>query len=166
MKTDSKSEPPFGPPCCGVVPVHDLTGDDEEDTELLRQMAVRAHRYLESHNWCTCVIESYFGPGVGGVFAIFLFRIVPARPEIEDWIWVACGDLPSAYLPFEDAGSVNEVFSQYLDGMTRWVKFARAGGSELPADVPTINVPPTPEWADELERRLHSLREILAPFFA
>jgi hypothetical protein len=147
------------------VPVQDLAGHDEEETLRLQKMSLKAHRYLESQSWCVCTLESCFGGGIGDVFAIFLFRIVPAHDDIDDWIWVAVGDVPSAYLPLEDAAAPGEMFHQYVEGMTRWVDFARSGETEIPADVPPINVPPTPQWADNLERRIRSLKEIVGPWF-
>jgi len=136
----------------------------QDETLRLQEMLLKAHRYLESHSWCVCILESYFGGGIGDVFAIFLFRIVPAHDDIDNWTWVAVGDVPSAYLPFEDAASPSEMFHQYVEGMTRWVTFARSGKIEVPPDVPPINVPPTVEWADNLARRIRSLKEILGPF--
>jgi len=40
-----------------------------------------------------------FGGGVGGIFAVFFFQIRPSRPNVEPWIWIIVGDIPSAYLP-------------------------------------------------------------------
>jgi hypothetical protein len=148
-----------------LTPVSDLAGDDDEDTELLRKMAISAKRYVESFDWCVAVTSSYFGGGVGGIFAVFLFGVVPARPEIDEWIWAVDGDLPSAYLPLEDAASPTEVFDQYIAGMRRWVAFAQSGARSMPRDVPPIDYPRTPEWADLIGKRITSLEEILGPVF-
>ena len=153
-------------PVEGVTPVHSMMGDDEQDTLLLRAMSQNAEDYLRSFSWCEDVLSAFFGGGVGGVFAVFLFKIRSARPEVGSWIWVVVGDIPSAYLPIEDATSPAEVFKTYLWGMTKWVEFARQGRSGNPDDgVPPINIPATPEWAETLEKRLHSLRLIIQPFF-
>src|ERR1700704_1264925 len=97
------SEQPSGndsdAPVAGVVPVERMTGDDDEDAALLRGMSTGAEEYLRSFSWCGDVLSSFFGGGVGGVFAVFLFNIHPARPEVSSWIWVVVGDIPSAYLP-------------------------------------------------------------------
>jgi hypothetical protein len=163
-------EPPSGNdsdgPIAGVVPVELMTGDDDEDTALLRRMSQDAEAYLRSFSWCKEVSGSFFGGGVGGIIAVFLFNICPARPAVGSWIWIIVGDIPSAYLPLEDAASPAEVFKTYLGGMSKWVGLAREGRSGTANDgIPPVNVPATPEWAEKLEQRLHSLRLIVQPFF-
>jgi hypothetical protein len=85
---------------------------------------------------------------------------------VGSWIWIIVGDIPSAYLPLEDAASSAEVFKTYLWGMSKWVELAREGRSGTADDgVPPVNVPATPEWAEKLEQKLNSLRLIVQPFF-
>jgi hypothetical protein len=158
--------PDSDPPVAGVVPLRMMKGDDEEDTALLQKMARDAEVYLRSFSWCDDLRSSNFGGGVGGVIAVFLFDIRTKRPEVGRWIWIVVGDVPSAYLPLEDAQSPAEVFKTYLKGMSNWVEYARSGAKQ-PAgrDVPPVHVPPTPEWAEVLEKRLNSLRLIIQPFF-
>ena len=163
-------EPPSGnnldAPIAGVVPVEQMTGDDDEETALLLGMAQDAEAYLRSFSWCKEVLGSFFGGGVGAIIAVFLFNIRPARPAIGSWIWIVVGDIPSAYLPLEDAKSPSDVFKTYLWGMSKWVDLARKGRSGTADDgIPPIDVPATPEWAEKLEQRLHSLRLIVQPFF-
>jgi hypothetical protein len=102
-------KPPSGndsdAPIAGVVPVELMTGEDDEDTALLRRMSQDAEAYLRSFSWCKEVSGSFFGGGVGGIIAVFLFNIRPARPAVGSWIWIIVGDIPSAYLPLEDAAS-------------------------------------------------------------
>ena len=86
-------------------------GNDEEDTKLLRNMAVAADEYIRSFTWCQTVLRSFFAGGVGGIFAVFLLDIAPARPEAGRWIWIVVGDVPPAYLPLEDAKTPKQVFS-------------------------------------------------------
>jgi len=78
-----------------LQPINQIAGDDEEDTALLREMATRAHRYLESFNWCAAVVDGWFAQGVGGIFALFLFQMVPAHADVDEWLWVMNGYLPS-----------------------------------------------------------------------
>jgi hypothetical protein len=163
--------PPLQPnesdlPVTGVVPVDAIVGEDEEDTTLLRKMAHEADEYIRSFPWCRRVSRSFFAGGVGGIFAVFLFNIDPARPEIDKWIWIMVGDMPPAYLPLEDARTAAEVFNTYMQGMTKWVHLARQGRQGTAEDgVPPVNVPATAEWADKLEKRLHLLRFVVKPFF-
>jgi hypothetical protein len=149
----------------GVIPVGDMKGEDEEDTALLQKSFCEAEAYLRSFSWCVDVQQAFFGGGVGEVFAVFLFKIHPARADISKWIWIVVGDVPSAYLPIEDARTPAEVFRTYLLGMSRWVEYARTG-KKIPSEVlPPLSVPATPEWAEKLEKRLNSLRLIIQPFF-
>jgi hypothetical protein len=68
-------------PVAGVVPIEPMMGDDSEDTALLGQMLEGARDYLRSFSWCESIDSAYFGGGIGGILAIFLFRISPARAE-------------------------------------------------------------------------------------
>src|SRR5690242_17053339 len=116
-------------------------------TKLLRRMLRDAEAYIRSFSWCKDVLSSFFGGGVGEVFAVFLFNIRPARPEVGAWIWIVVGDIPSAYLPIRDAKNPAEVFKTYLSGMGKWIELAREGRGGTPDDgVPPVNLPATPEW--------------------
>ncbi len=86
-----------------LIPVANIAGDDEQDTQLLRTMAEEAQTYLASFSWCKGIDDAHFAGGVGGIFAVFLFHIRPDRPEVDPWMWVVIGDIPSAYLPLRDA---------------------------------------------------------------
>jgi len=153
-------------PVPNVVPVERMAGDDDEDTALLQQMLEDAKSYILSFSWCESVVGSYFGGGVGRIFAVFLFNISPARADVGEWIWIIVGDIPRAYLPLEDCKSSKEVFDAYIAGMKRGVALAREGGEGTPEDgVPPLNIPATPEEAEILERRLWSLTEWIKPFF-
>ncbi len=153
-------------PVSGVVPVSLIAGDDDRDTKLLQGMAAAADEYIRSFGWCGSVSRAFYAGGVGGIFAIFLFDIVPTRSEIDRWIWIMVGDIPPAYLPLADAKSARGVFKTYIQGMMRWVQLAREGKEGTSQDgVPPVNVPATPEWAAEVEKRLHAIRLIVEPFF-
>ena len=153
-------------PVRNVVRAERMAGEDEEDTELLKQMLEEAKNYILSFSWCETILGSYFAGGVGKVFAIFLFNISPAHPEVDSWMWIVVGDVPPAYLPLGDCRTSREVFDTYIAGMKRWVELARDGREAAPEDhVPPVNVPPTPEWAESLDGRLRSLRQLLQPFF-
>src|SRR5579885_140622 len=131
-------------PVAGVVPVSRMKGGDPEDTLLLQQMAHDAEAYLRSFSWCGDVRAAFFDAGVGGVFAVFLFNIKPARPNIAAWIWIVTGDIPSAYLPIYDAKSPSEVVKTFVWGMHIWVQYARSKQKGRAGDGgPPDNVPAT-----------------------
>jgi hypothetical protein len=149
-----------------IVPAEQLTGEDEEETALLRQMLEKAKLYALSFSWCDSIINSYFGGGVGKIIAIFLFNISTERADVDPWMWIIVGDIPSAYLPLEDCNSPMSVFDTYVDGMQRWANLARKGqnGTALEG-IPPVNVPATPEWAEQIQSRLRLLNELAKPFF-
>ncbi|MGO9590696.1 MAG: hypothetical protein ACLP3K_11720 [Candidatus Acidiferrales bacterium] len=149
-----------------LVPARDIAGDDEEDTALLRKMLEWARRYVSSFSWCEAVLDSFFGGGVGGVFAVFFFHIRPARASVDPWLWVMVGDIPSAYLGIRDCGSAAEAFREYIRGMKKWVELARKGQTGTAEEgVPPVNVPATPEEAEILDQRLNTLKLVIKPFF-
>ena len=86
-----------------LTPSADLRGDSDEDTQLLRSMLEEAQTFLTSFDWCKRVEASYFGLGVGGVVAVFLFHILPAHSGVDDSLWVVAGDLPAAYLVVDES---------------------------------------------------------------
>jgi hypothetical protein len=141
-----------------LVPSQKIVGDDEMDTSLLRKMAADADVFIRSFPWCSSVLESYFGDGIGGIFAIFLFHIRPSRPDVDPWIWIMIGDVPPAYLPLTDADSPAAAFRTYMRGMSKWVELARNGRTGSPAEgVPPMNIPSTPEWAERVNQKLYGL---------
>jgi hypothetical protein len=153
-------------PALNVVPVERMAGDDEEDTALLQQMLQEAKNYINSFSWCDSIRSSYFAGGVGKIFAIFLFNISSVRRDVDKWMWIVVGDIPPAYLPWEDCHSSGEVFDTYIAGMKQWVQLAREGREASAEDcVPPVNVSATPEWAESLDSRLRSLTELVQPLF-
>ena len=97
-------------PVAGLVPVAEMAGEDDEDSAQLRQLLNDATNYILSFSWCHSIVESYFAVGAGEIFAIFLFHISPPRPDVDEWIWIIVGDIPSAYLPWKDCRSTKEAF--------------------------------------------------------
>jgi hypothetical protein len=76
-----------------VVPADQIAGDDDEETALLRQMLEEAKAYIISFSWCDSIHTSYFGGGIGKIFAIFLFNISTTRVDVDPWIWIIVGDM-------------------------------------------------------------------------
>jgi hypothetical protein len=144
-----------------VVPADQMTGGDAEETELLRGMLEEAQEFLGAFDWCQSIEESFFGLGVGGVVAVFLFRIRPKRNGIDDLLWVVVGDLPPAYLVTDNSPSPNLALEGYVELMSEWVK-AAADGTPIDKLIP-VNVAPTPENAKLLESRLAFLSKEIIP---
>jgi len=144
-----------------VVPAAEIAGDSAKDTVLLKEMLAEASRYLSSFRWSGQIEQSYFGLGVGGIVAVFLFRIRPSEPSVDEWLWVVVGDVPPAYLVADEAPNPACALKVYIGLMREWVKAVHEG---QPTDelIP-VNVDPTEEWANQLEGRLDFLeREVLS----
>jgi hypothetical protein len=144
-----------------VVPATEIAGDGAKDTVLLKEMLAEASTYLSSFHWSSQIEQSYFGLGVGGIVAVFLFRVRPSEPNVDDWLWVVVGDLPPAYLVTDEAPNPACALKMYIGLMREWVKAVHEG---QPTDelIP-VNVDPTEEWANQLGGRLDFLeREVLS----
>lgn len=150
-------------PVKGVVPIAQIFGGDEEDTRLLRAMASEAQEYIQSFSWCKSIREAYFGDGYGGIVALFFFRIEPSKADVDEWLWVVVGDLPSAYLVIDVSKTPSQALEGYIDEMSKWVKLAKQGRSSK--KVIPVNAPATPAYAEALEGRLKFLREVFVPQF-
>lgn len=135
-----------------VVPIAELQGDDEEDTELLVKNYSEARSFLLSHDWCRAISSAYFGMGVGGIFSVFLFQV---EGECDDWLWVVEGDLPSAYFVIDEAPNPTSALAVYVKLMREWVAAVR-GQSKI-EDAYPIRAAPTEENARKLETRLDYL---------
>jgi hypothetical protein len=146
-----------------VVPASEMSGEDDEETKLLQEMLVEAKSYLKSFKWCDDLKSSFFGLGVGGIVAVFLFEIEHSRPVVDDWVWIIVGDIPSAYITCEDAPNPACALDGYIGAMREWANAAMHGNSV--DDLIPVNVPATPDWGRELRSRLEFMeREILSQY--
>jgi hypothetical protein len=144
-----------------LMPIAEIVGDGAEDTRLLRAMAKDAQQYLLSFRWCKEIRRGWFGYGVGGVCAVFLFDILPDKKSVDSRLWVIAGDLPPAYLVVDESPTPRKALRNYVDLMQEWVDVVRTGKS--PADCIPVNVTPSKANAGLLERRLDFIRkEILS----
>jgi hypothetical protein len=150
-------------PVKGVVPVDQMVGGDDEDTTLLRTMLSGAEKYIGSLPWCKGIREVYFGDGYGGVVAVFLFHIEPARAGVDEWLWVISCDVSPALLVTDSCKTPSQALQGYIDEVTKWIELAKRGRSST--DVIPVYMPATPENAADLEKRLKVLREVIVPAF-
>ena len=150
-------------PVKGVVPLDQMLGGDDEDIRLLRIMADGAQNYVRCFSWCKSIREVYFGDGYGGVLAVFLFHIEPARADVDEWLWIVFGDVPPAFLVTDSCKTPSQALEGYIEEISKWVELAKEGRSSK--DVIPVYVPATPENAADLERRLKVLQEVIVPAF-
>ena len=126
--------------------------DDIEDKNALYQEAVD---FLSFYDWCLEIRESYVGLLYPGIVAVFLFRIVPSRDDVDEWIWVIVGDVPPAYLTVEECPNPATALDGYVGAMQQWVDAAQQGKSV--AKLIPVNVPATKENGLLLKKRLDFL---------
>ena len=145
-----------------VVPVANMSGEDEEETGLLHQMYVEASQYVEGFDWCLGVLKAYMGLGVPGVVAVFLFHI-DAPSEVDRWLWVVVGDLPFADLVTDQAIDLLSALKVYCDLMDEWVRAARGGKTNH--EVFPVKGPQDAKHAEMVAKRVELLRTEIIPVF-
>lgn len=122
-----------------------------------------AREFLLYYDWCEKIDAEYVGLFVDGILGVFLFRITPALVGVDEWIWVIVGDVPPAYLTCEECPNPATALDGYIGALSEWVDAAAAGES-VEGLIP-VNVPATPEFAEQLRTRLLFLdEEILSQY--
>ncbi len=129
------------------------------ENEEVKRLATGAKNFLLSHTWCQEIAGEYLAFAVTGVIGVFLFDIVPSRPEVDSTLWVITGDLPPAYLVTDDAESWQEALEGYVYEMRRWVNAVR--NHESLDDIIPVSAEPTLKHAEMLEGRLDFIQKNL-----
>jgi hypothetical protein len=142
----------------------DVLHHHTDDPKTAKAMYRRARLFLESFAWCGGIEESYVGILHSDIVAVFLFKIHPAKPDIDEWLWVVVGDLPSAYLVCDNSPNPATALEGYIEEMSRWVDAVEHGRSV--ADLIPTRVDPTPKYAAMLKSRLGVLDGYLKREFA
>jgi hypothetical protein len=140
-----------------LVSVEKISGDSKKDTRLLREMYKDACEYLLSFKWCKSIRRAWFGRGVGGIYAVFLFKIAPSSKKVDKLLWVIVGDIPSAYLVVDESATPLAALRNYVELMQEWVDTVKADKSV--DDCIPVNAPATLEYANLLRRRLNFMRK-------
>jgi hypothetical protein len=138
-----------------------MTGDSEEDTELLRQMAATATDYINGFSWCPPVSAMHLAYGIGGVIALFLVRFERKIAQTDDKLWIVVGDLPDAYLVVETEDNPRDAIERYCLLMDEWINEVLGSGNF--ADVFPVDAEQTPENAELLRQRLDVIRTEILP---
>ena len=140
-----------------ITPILEMQGDDQEDTELLNKMSQDADCFITSHQWCPNISEKYFGFGIGGIVAIFLYHFDSLVNETDDWLWVIVGDLPSVYLVTDGASCPMEALERYCELMEDWANKIMSNNSI--DDCYPVKAAPTKENAELLLNRTRFIRK-------
>jgi hypothetical protein len=144
-----------------VVTLEDCLAGNAEDEAEIRELVDEAVAYVTAHGWCRAVRELYVGDVYPGIIGIFLVRIEPAAPEIDEWTWVIVGDVPPAYLAGEDGFDAEAALDCYIRLMREWIDAVRTGAPI--DDLIPVNVEPTREWANDLASRLTFIEANILP---
>lgn len=131
--------------------------NEQENLEEISSLYQEASAFLEHYTWCLEIKESFVGMFYPGIVAIFLFKITPSRPEVDEWIWVLVGDIPPAYLTIEECPNPACALDGYIGAMQEWVEAVNSDQSV--AKLIPVNVPATKEYAEALASRLNFLNE-------
>jgi hypothetical protein len=136
---------------------HGLAGiPDDIDSAL-----ASARQFILFYDWCKSIEYQYLGAAFDGIIYIFLFKIKSDRADVDSWIWVIVGDIPSAYLTCDDAATPYEALDSYVGAMEQWVSAAKEGKSV--ANLIPVNVPASHENGIRLEVRLKFIDEKILP---
>lgn len=121
-------------------------------------MASEASEYLLSQKWCKRIRKWNLDVGWEGVLGVFSFEFDPIGSDVDSKVWIIVGDIPPAYVCNDNSNGASAL-DGYVKEMQAWVDAVKAQG---PIDhlIP-VNVPPTMEYAELLERRLDFIRRNL-----
>jgi len=139
------------------------TCEDADEIEAFDEVLEHARRFLLGHRWCTDIVESRIGMFVPRIVSVFLFRIDHTEEFVDEWLWVVVGDVPPGYLVTDYAPNAAWALHLYIGLAKEWVEAVKEGKPVV--GLYPINVPPTLEWAEQLEGRLRFLeKEILKDY--
>ena len=150
-----------------MIPIQELS-DDPDDEKCLYRFAQTAKSFLLSQNWCDEIKAAYLAYGVDGVLGAFFFEIIPAKSNIDNQLWVIAGDVPPAYLVFDENPNPSDALDGYVYEMRRWVEAVKSG-QRIDNLIPvcyqdsTNQVPPSLEFSEMLEGRLQFIEDEMIP---
>jgi len=147
-----------------LVPEAEIRGEDAAEALELKSMLQEAKGYIASFRWAPDVIEAYMGIGIAGVLAVFLLKLAePVAQHQDEYLWVVVGDLPSAYLVTDEAGSPVNALEIYCELMSDWAEAVKSG-ADLAAFYP-VQAPADDKHAEMLLNRVKFIRERIIPEF-
>lgn len=144
--------------------IEEIRGEDAEETEELRALALKAEQFITSFSWCDDVERCYGGIVVPSVIGTFLFEIRTTISDVDRVLWVIVGDVPPAYLVVDEAANPAMALKKYIELMSEWVAAAEEGRTV--EELIPVNVPPTKEYAARLKTRLAFLRDRVLPDYS
>ncbi|RVU34812.1 hypothetical protein EOI86_18370 [Hwanghaeella grinnelliae] len=139
------------------------TSEDADEMNAFDEVLEHARSFLMGHRWCTDIVESRIGMFVPRIVSVFLFRIDHTEDFVDEWLWIVVGDVPPGYLVTDYAPNAAWALNLYIGLAKEWVDAVKEGKPVV--GLYPINVPPTLEWAEQLDSRLRFLeKEILKDY--
>ena len=131
-----------------------------EEIQAILGLYYDAKNYIEDFDWCLSTKKCWYDKdfGIYEKFGVFLFEIEPLNNNVDDFIWVIVGDLPSVYLD-KSITTGQEAVEQYCKLMQEWAETVKCGKS-LDECYP-VPVDPTIENAELLSSRVAFVRREL-----
>lgn len=142
-----------------VTEVNKFRNQLVEDIDNFEEFFSNAKSEIEYYDWCLEILESYVGMFFAGIVGVFLFKIKPSSPNVDNWLWVVVGDLPPIYITCENSPNAANALDAYIGAMEEWVQAASQGDS-VEGLIP-VNVPANKENAEALGTRLKLLDEMI-----
>lgn len=129
---------------------------DKEDV-VVHKLYHEAETYLLSHPWCSDIEEAWVGAQWDDILTIFLLKINSNQLDVDEYVWIIIGDIPSAYIDIESATNIKEVLECYIFIMTEWIEAVQK--NKAVEECYPVEVSPTQENAIMLEKRLKFIEE-------
>jgi hypothetical protein len=147
------------PDLSGLVLGSQYAGEDVEETDLGRRIVADAVSYLAGFAWCDSLVEVWAGIMIPPVLGVVLAQIDAGDGDADEWLWVVVGDLPSAYINFDQGFTPNAAcaLDSYVGNMQHWAEAVEQGRS-VEGEYP-VDAEPTVENARLLRRRLRFIDE-------
>ncbi len=131
-----------------------------EEIQAILSLYYEAKNYIEDFDWCVSTKKCWYDKdfGIYEKIGVFLFEIEPLKDNVDDFIWVIVGDLPSVYLD-KSITTGQEALEQYCELMQEWADNVKSEKS-LEECYP-VPVDPTIENAELLGSRIAFVRREL-----
>jgi hypothetical protein len=131
-----------------------------EEIQAILSLYYDAKNYIEDFDWCVSTKKCWYDKdfGIYEKIGVFLFEIEPLNNNVDDFIWVIVGDLPSVYLD-KSITTGHDAVEQYCELMQEWADNVRDGKSL--GECYPVPVDPTIENAELLNSRVAFVRREL-----
>ena len=85
-------------------------------------MVAEAVAFLRGHRWCGHVHDVQLAFAIAGVVAVARVDLEPLSARAEPRVWVIAGDLPPAYIVYEEGDTWQDALRGYVYEMRRWAE--------------------------------------------